>query len=98
MSHRVTPIHDLVLVRRDDPDTMVGSIHLPASNEKTNLGTVVSVGPGRPLPEGGYSEMSAKAGDRVMFDKFAPVPIKVDDEELWFVRESAILAVFGEED
>ena len=95
----VRPLHDRVLLRRIEENEVVkGGIIIPdTAKEKPMEGEVISVGPGKIMEDGKRSPMDVKAGDRVLFGKYAGTEIKIDDEELVIMREEEILAVIGKE-
>jgi chaperonin GroES len=53
----------------------------------------VSAGTGRILEDGNVRPMSLKEGDIVLFGKYAGQEIKIDGEELVFLKEDDIVAV-----
>ena len=53
----------------------------------------IGVGPGKVQKDGSVRPLSLKVGDRVMFSKYGPTEIKVDDEELLVLEESDIIAL-----
>jgi len=61
--------------------------------EKPEIGKVVAVGEGRLNDSGGVIPMTVKKGDMVIFSKFGPDEIKIEDEEYLVLSESNILAV-----
>lgn len=89
------PLHDRVVVRRIDAETTSkGGIIIPGTAaEKPNEGEVIAVGPGAALDNGETRALTVAVGDRVLFGKYSPTEITVEDEELLIVRESDILAV-----
>lgn len=92
------PLADRVLVRRDDmPDKKsVSGIIIPdtAQKEKSKLGTVLAVGPGRFGDEGDLIPMTVKVGDQVIFNAGWDNEVSLGDDEAYFlVRESDILAI-----
>ena len=89
------PLGDRVVVKPKPKEEMTRSgIVLPdTASEKPQEGQVVSVGPGRTLDNGKRIEMEVKAGDTVLFAKYAGTEIKLEDEELLVIRESDLLAV-----
>ena len=91
------PLGDRVVVKPRPKEEMTRSgIVLPdTASEKPQEGQVVSVGPGRTLDNGKRIEMEVKAGDTVLFAKYAGTEIKLDDEEFLVIRESDLLAVVG---
>ncbi len=64
-----------------------------ADKEKPEQGKVLAVGPGRKLPSGKYIPMEVKKGDTVLFTKYGPNEIKIDDKEYLIAREEDVLAI-----
>ena len=92
---KTRPLHDRVLLRRiEEKETVKGGIIIPdTAKEKPMEGEVISVGPGKVMEDGKRSPMDVKAGDRVLFGKYAGTEIKIDDMEYVIMREEEILAV-----
>jgi chaperonin GroES len=92
---KVTPLGDRVLVRQDEEPTMsTGGIYLPDTAKETpQKGTVVCVGEGKLLENGQVRRPAVKTGDKVIYGKYSGTKIKVDAEELLFIREDDIMAV-----
>jgi len=92
---KARPLHDRVLLQRiEEKETVKGGIIIPdTAKEKPMEGLVISVGPGKIMEDGKRSPMDIKAGDRVLFAKYAGTEIKIDDEEYVIMREEEILAV-----
>ena len=91
----IRPLHDRVLLKRIEEKEMVkGGIIIPdTAKEKPMEGEVIAVGPGKIQEDGKRSAMDVKAGDRVLFGKYAGTVIKIDDEDYVIMREEEILAV-----
>ena len=92
---KVVPIGDKIVVKQmEAEETTAGGIILPDSaQEKPRQGRVLSVGDGRPLPEGGRAAHQVAEGDRVLFASYGGTEVTVDDEELLILTEDDILAV-----
>lgn len=93
---KIRPLHDRVLVKRLDPQesTSTGGIIIPdTAKEKPQEGEVVAVGPGKILDDGKVQPMNVKAGDKILFGKYAGTDVKLDDEEYIIMREDDILGV-----
>ena len=92
---KIRPLQDRVVVRRQEEETTTaGGIVLPGSAaEKPAKGEVVAVGPGRLLDNGDVRPVDLKAGDKVIFGKYASNTIKLGDEELLILNESEIFGV-----
>jgi chaperonin GroES len=54
---------------------------------------VRAVGSGKLMEDGSRRPLDVKAGDRVLFGKYAGTDIKVETEELLIMREDDILAI-----
>jgi len=94
----IQPLADRVLVRRSDaPDQKSpAGIIIPdtAKQEKSKIGTVLAVGPGRFGDEGDLIPTSVKVGAKVIFNAGWDNEVDMGDEEEYFlVKESDILAV-----
>lgn len=94
----VEPLGDRVLVKRADaPDKKsAAGIIIPdtAQKEKSKLGTVVAVGPGRVSDTGVLIKTTVTKGAQVVFNAGWDNEVDLgDDEEYFLVRESDILAV-----
>jgi len=54
--------------------------------ERPESGRVVAVGPGKKDEDGKIISMSVKKGDKVLFTKYGPSEIKVEDKEYLIAR------------
>ena len=90
-----TPLHDRILVKRvEEGESIRGGIIIPDSaKEKPQQGTVISVGKGKSNDEGKVFPLAVKAGDRILFGKYAGTEIKIDGEELLIMREEEVLGI-----
>jgi chaperonin GroES len=90
-----TPLHDRILVRRlEEGETFRGGIIIPDSaKEKPQQGEVISVGKGKSNDEGKVFPLDVKAGDSILFGKYAGTEIKLDGEDLLIMREEEVLGV-----
>ena len=84
------PMADNVLLKQyEAAETTVSGIILASnSKEKPAIYEVVSAGPGTK-----EVEVTVKAGDKVVVNKFAGNEIKLDGVEYKFVKQDDILAV-----
>ncbi len=89
------PLHDRVIVKRMEEERVsAGGIVIPDSaTEKPVRGEVLAVGNGKILESGEKRDLDIKAGDKVLFGKYAGTEVKVDGEELLVMREEDIMAV-----
>jgi chaperonin GroES len=89
------PLHDRVIVKRIEQETTTSSgIVIPDSAaEKPDQGEVIAVGPGKRGDDGRRIEPDLKAGERVLFGKYAGQAVKLDGQELLVLREEDVVAV-----
>ena len=89
------PLHDRVLVEPlDAEEKSAGGIIIPdTAQEKPMEGKIVAVGNGYKNDEGKITPLDVKAGDTVLYGKFAGTEVRVDGKDLLIVKESDILAV-----
>jgi chaperonin GroES len=92
---KIRPLNDRVLViREDEEQKSAGGIVIPdTAKEKPQRGKIVSVGPGKFGEDGKRTPMEVKAGDRILFSKYAGMEIKIDGVEHIFMREDDILSI-----
>ncbi|HEY0605892.1 MAG TPA: co-chaperone GroES [Herpetosiphonaceae bacterium] len=99
MDFRIRPLADRVVIEPQEREEKTkGGLFLPdtASKEKPQEGKVVAVGEGRLDDNGKRIAVSVKAGDRVLFAKYAGTEIKLDDKDYLILAEKDILAVVQE--
>ena len=92
---KVRPLHDRLLVKRiEEKETVKGGIIIPdTAKEKPMEGKVIAVGAGRLDDNGKRIPLEVKAGNRVLFGKYAGTEIKIDDEDHIILREDEILGI-----
>jgi chaperonin GroES len=95
---KITPLNDRVLVKRIEEVQMTkGGIYIPdTAKEKPIEGVVAAVGSGKIADNGERVALTVKAGDRVLFGKYAGTEIKVEGEEHLMMREDDILAIIAD--
>ena len=86
----VTPLHDRVIVKpAAAEEKTAGGIYIPdTAKEKPSKGIVMAAGPGK-IDE----PMTVKAGNTVLYGKYAGTEITLDGADLLIMRESDILAI-----
>ena len=91
----IRPLGDRVIVKRiEEEEKSSGGIIIPDSaKEKPLEGEVVAVGSGKVLENGKKQPLDIKAGDRVLFGKYAGTDVKIEGEEHLILREDDILGV-----
>ena len=93
---KIKPLADYVLIEpiKEEEKTKAG-ILLPqtAEKEKPEQGKVIAVGPGKRDEKGNLIPPTVKPGQKVLFKKYSPDEIKVDDKEYLICKEEDILAI-----
>ena len=92
---KLKPLQDRLVVRRvEEEETTKGGIIIPDSAKERPLeGEVIAVGNGKRLEDGSVIPLDVKAGDRVLFGKYAGTEVKVDGVEHLILREDEVLGV-----
>ena len=87
------PLHDRVVVTRiDDAAPLPGAIIVPDSaKEKPQRGTVVAAGSGKANADGRRVPLDVKAGDTILFGKYAGQEIKLDGVQYLILKEEEVL-------
>lgn len=91
---KIKPLRDHVLIEPLKEEVKRGGIILPDTvhKERPEQGKVIAVGEGK-IVDGVLVKPSVKKGDVVLFTKYGPNMIKVDDTEYLIAEEKDILAV-----
>ncbi|OXS29521.1 MAG: co-chaperone GroES [Desulfovibrio sp. MES5] len=92
---KLKPLNDRVLVKRlESEEKTAGGLYIPdTAKEKPSKGQVVAVGPGKVGDNGERTPLAVKAGDEVLFNKYAGTEVKLDGVDHLVMREEDILAI-----
>lgn len=93
---KIKPLADRVLIEPLAVENKTESgIILPdtADKEKPEQGRIVEIGSGKTNEKGEVVPMTVKKGDLVLFTKYGPNEIKIDNKEYLIAKEEDILAV-----
>jgi chaperonin GroES len=95
MRVKLRPLHDRLLVERvEEQEQQKGGIIIPDSaKEKPQEGIIAAAGNGKRLENGDVVPLDVKAGDRILFGKYAGNEVKIEDKEYLILREEEVLAV-----
>ncbi|MBF8256927.1 MAG: groES [Anaerolineales bacterium] len=98
MKLNLKPLGDRLVIKPLEGEEVTPSgIVLPeTAKEKPQKGEVLAVGPGARDEDGKRIVMDVKAGDKVLFAKYAGTEIKIDNEKVLILRESDVLAIVTE--
>lgn len=91
---KIQPLRDQVLIEPMKEEVRRGGIILPDTvhKERPEQGKVVAVGEGK-IVDGKLVKPAVKKGDIVLFTKYGPNTIKVDEKEYLIAKEEDILAI-----
>jgi chaperonin GroES len=86
----ITPLHDRVVVEPDKAEEKTaGGIIIPdTAKERPHRGRVIAVGAGRK-----DDPMTVKAGNTVLYGKYAGTEIEYEGKAYLIMREADILAI-----
>ncbi|WP_163998513.1 co-chaperone GroES [Pyxidicoccus caerfyrddinensis] len=92
---KIRPLQDRLIVKRVPEESKTkGGLFIPdTAKEKPLEGKVIAVGNGKVLEDGKVRPMDIKAGDTILFSKYAGTEIKLDGEEHLILREEDVLGV-----
>ena len=90
----LVPLGDRVVLKQlEAEETTKSGIVLPGSaKEKPQQAEVIAVGPGG-MVDGKEIAMQVKAGDKVIYSKYAGTEVKLDGQEYIIVKQNDILAI-----
>ncbi|MEN9800789.1 MAG: co-chaperone GroES [Pseudomonadota bacterium] len=92
---KIRPLQDRIIIKRvAEENKTKGGLFIPeTAKEKPLEGHVVAVGNGKLLEDGKLRPLDIKAGDTVLFSKYAGTEIKLDGEDHLILREEDVLGV-----
>ncbi len=92
---KLRPLADRVVIKplAREETTRSGIVLPDTSKEKPQRGIIIAAGEGRRDDDGDRIPLDVKAGDEVLFAKYAGTEFKLDDEELLILAEKDILAI-----
>ncbi|MGH7162477.1 MAG: co-chaperone GroES [Planctomycetota bacterium] len=94
---KIRPLQDRIVVRPiEEEEKTSGGIFLPdTAKQKPQNGTVVAVGPGKYIEsKGDRIPLALKAGDKVIFGKYAGTEVRVEGEDLKILESKDVLAKY----
>jgi chaperonin GroES len=92
---KIRPLQDRIIVKRvaEEEKTKGGIIIPDTAKEKPLEGKVIAVGNGRVLEDGKIRPLDVKAGDRVLFGKYAGTEVKIDGEDHLILKEDDVVGI-----
>ena len=94
---KLVPLGDKIVLKQLEAEetTKSGSVLPGQAKEKPQEAEVIAVGPGGNI-DGKEVVMQVKAGDRVIYSKYAGTDVELDGVEYIIVKQNDILAVVTE--
>jgi chaperonin GroES len=92
---KIRPLQDRIIVKRiEEEEKTKGGIIIPdTAKEKPMEGEVIAAGTGKILENGKKQPLEVKAGDRILFGKYAGTEVKIDGIEHLIMKEDDILGI-----
>ena len=92
---KIRPLQDRIIVKRiEEEEKTKGGIIIPdTAKEKPMEGEVIAAGTGKILENGKKQPLEVKAGDRILFSKYAGTEVKIEGVEHLIMREDDVLGV-----
>ena len=87
---KIKPLSDRVLIQpKEAEEKTAGGLYIPdTAKEKPLAGKVIAVGPGT-----AEVKMEVKAGDTVLYGKYAGTEVNVEGTDYIIMRQNDILAI-----
>ena len=91
---KLVPLGDRVVLKQLEAEqtTKSGIVLTGQEKEKPQQAEVIAVGPGG-VVDGKEIKMEVKAGDKVIYSKYAGTEVKLEDEKFIIVKQNDILAI-----
>jgi len=91
----IRPLQDRIIVKRvNEEEKSKGGIIIPdTAKEKPQQGKVIAAGKGKVLEDGTQRPLDVKAGDTILFGKYAGTEVKIEGDEVLILREEDVLGV-----
>ena len=92
---KIRPLQDRLIIKRvaEENKTKGGIIIPDTAKEKPLEGEVIAVGNGKVLEDGKVRPLDIKAGDRILFSKYAGTEVRIEGEDHLILREEDVLGV-----
>ncbi|MFA5755052.1 MAG: co-chaperone GroES [Candidatus Paceibacterota bacterium] len=93
---KIKPLSNNIIIEAiKELEKTKGGILLPQTAEKDRpqQGKVFAVGPGKTNSQGKVIPMSIKKGDTILFSKYGPHEIKVDNKDYLVLSQDDVLAI-----
>ncbi len=97
--NKIKPLHDNVVIKqKEETESQYGTIIIPDSGkEKSMIGEIIAVGPGRQNMGGDIIPTILKVGETVTFPSFGGQRVFIGQEEFLIYKEADIFAILENE-
>ncbi len=91
------PLHDRVLVEREESEEKTAGVIIIPDTAKENpiQGKIIAVCSGARDEQGKVTPLDVKEGDTVLFGKWSGTEIKLDGTDYLIMKESDIMGIVG---
>lgn len=90
--YEIIPVNDFLMIQRNESETMIGNIIIPATTEqKSTYATVAILGNGKSHDDKEY-KFELSVGDEVLISKWTDNEIEINNTKYIIAKESEILA------
>lgn len=96
----IKPLHDNVVIKQqNENESNYGRIVIPdMGKEKSMVGIIIAVGPGRQNMNGDIIPTTLKIGEKVAFPSFGGQRVFIEQEEYLIYKEADIFAVIDNDE
>ncbi|MDP2763152.1 MAG: co-chaperone GroES [Enterobacteriaceae bacterium] len=89
----IRPLSDRVVIKRVEKRTTDGGIIIPeTSNDKSQKGIVIAIGPGK-VDNGKLQPLSLKCNDNVIFGKYSGTEITIKGQDYLIMKEEDVIGI-----
>lgn len=90
----IKPLADYVVLQAKPAEKKVGSIILATEDKnKSNVATIVAVGPGKKDEKGNIAKIDLKVGERVLYKEYSTTDYKEGDIKYLLIKAEDIIGV-----
>ena len=91
-------LEDRIIIKVDKKEetTSASGLIIQAQQEVEKIGTVVTVGPGRTLPNGVQLEPDVAVGNKIVFNPMATMKLEYEGQEYLSIFSRDVLAIIEE--
>ena len=89
----IKPLNDYVLLQQTKSEEKVGSIILADTKNKSNVATIIAVGPGKKDEDGKLEIIKLKPGERVIYREYATTTYEEHNTKYLLIKVEDIIAI-----